>query len=82
MDERLIKAICQKMEQYGMPEFRDFYPAMDILQLVKDAGYSKRELVPINFQELNQFVMDFRKHSSFHGDEGLVQAICDRFGYE
>jgi hypothetical protein len=38
-DLKLIKAITTRMEEYGMPSFTDKYPAMDILQLVKDSGY-------------------------------------------
>lgn len=41
-DERLIKIITVKMEEYGMPVFTDKFPAMDILQLVKDSGYVRQ----------------------------------------
>lgn len=42
-DDELIKLIKAKMEEWGLPKFADCFPAMDILQLVKDAGYSKEE---------------------------------------
>lgn len=56
-EERLLKAIHTKLEEYGMPVFRDGFPAMDILQLVKDAGYSKqsRQLVELDEKELRHF---------------------------
>lgn len=40
-EERLLKAIRIKMEEYGMPVFKDNIPAIAILQLIKDAGYRK-----------------------------------------
>jgi len=39
-DEKLIKILTVLMEEYGMPKFTDDYPARDILQRVKDAGYA------------------------------------------
>ncbi len=42
-DQILIKAIMIRMEEYGMPSYslKDNIPALDILQIIKDAGYSK-----------------------------------------
>ena len=45
--EKLLKLITRKMEEYGMPKFSDDYPARDILQTIKDAGY-------INIKETNE----------------------------
>ena len=40
-EERLLKHITHKLEEYGMPKFKDQLPAMDILQYIKDAGYTR-----------------------------------------
>lgn len=40
-EERLLKIITNILEQYGMPKFKDQYPAIEVLKLVEDYGYSK-----------------------------------------
>ncbi len=40
IEKRLLKVMTIKMEEWGMPKYSDNYPAMDILQVIKDAGYS------------------------------------------
>lgn len=42
-EAKLIKAITSRLEDYGMPKFKDTYPAIDILQLVKDATFKGME---------------------------------------
>ena len=42
-DNKLLKSMTFMMEEYGMPKFTNRYPSMDILKLVKDAGYSRPE---------------------------------------
>lgn len=53
VDEKLIKAITVELESFGMPEFSDNLPAMSILQLVKDAGYSHANKRGYNMRKLN-----------------------------
>ena len=43
IDVKLLKRIKTAMEGYGMPIFEDNYPAMDILQIIKDSGYIRQE---------------------------------------
>lgn len=38
-DHKLIEDLTTTMESYGMPKFKDRFPAMDILQRIKDFGY-------------------------------------------
>ena len=35
-EERLIKIVTQKLEEYGMPKFKDNYPALDIIKTIQD----------------------------------------------
>lgn len=42
-DKKLLQIITRRLEEYGMPKFKDIYPAMDILQLVKDFGYIHKD---------------------------------------
>jgi hypothetical protein len=76
-DDKLIKSITHLMEEYGMlPHFTDNYPAMDVLQIVKDAGYSRPEAKTINvvrFIELfkDRWVVDYGnegKRIAYHED--------------
>lgn len=38
-EEKLIERITVCLEEYGMPKFSDRFPAMSVLQLIKDSGY-------------------------------------------
>lgn len=49
---RLIKYITARMQEYGMPEFKDYTPALDILGVIRDAGYSLHP--PCNHVELDR----------------------------
>ena len=61
-EEKLIRRLKGKLEEYGMPVFGDSFHIMDILQLVKDAGYSrqsgKKELVELDRVLLKQTVSE------------------------
>ncbi len=41
MEDKLLKRITTCLEEFGMPKFQDRFPAMEVLQLIKDHGYSK-----------------------------------------
>jgi len=43
-DTRLEKIITNVLESYGMPKFKDRFPAKDIIQVMKDAGWIQREI--------------------------------------
>ena len=40
-EEKLIERITTCLEEYGMPKFQDRFPAMSIIQLFKDSGWSE-----------------------------------------
>ena len=40
-DEKLLRSITLCFEEYGMLKFHDQSPAMDTLQRIKDAGYTR-----------------------------------------
>lgn len=80
-EERLLNAITTTLEEYGMPKFQDKLPAMDVLQLVKDSGYSKQAQV-LDKKE----VIDFIKYTGFLPTntadvciEQLGKALCAKF---
>jgi len=83
-EEKLLKTMRVKMEEYGMPEFKDDYPAMDILQLVKDAGYTRAEqkLVPIDKVVLHNLICGDVPHSIDDCEQAnaIVETIYAKFG--
>lgn len=42
-EEKLIERISVCLEEYGMPKFQDRFPAISVLQIIKDSGYLKEE---------------------------------------
>ena len=36
---KLIKRITICMEEFGMPKFSDSFPAMAVIQVIKDSGF-------------------------------------------
>jgi hypothetical protein len=38
-DNKLIERITTCLEEFGMPKFQDRFPAMSVLQILKDSGY-------------------------------------------
>ena len=40
-DDKLIKRITTCLEEFGMPKFQDRFPAMSVIQIIKDSGYWK-----------------------------------------
>lgn len=40
-EDKILKLITIKLEEYGMPHYKDQCPAMDILQIIKDCGFSR-----------------------------------------
>lgn len=47
--ERLLNIITAKLEEYGMPKFKDKLPAMDILKIIEDA-LGRRTETQIEFE--------------------------------
>lgn len=43
MNARDVKKITTVLEEYGMPKFTDQYPALDLIQRIKNCGF---ELIP------------------------------------
>lgn len=41
--DKLIERITTCLEEYGMPKFHDRFPAMSVLQIIKDMGYLNME---------------------------------------
>lgn len=95
MDEQeimLLKALRIKMEEYGMPVFKDNLPAMDILQSVKDAGYTRTPVTCPKSSELSRLsekevkevvrgvVIDFSGDESPEFVDRVSRYICQRFG--
>lgn len=39
-EEKLIERITTCLEEYGMPKFQDRFPALSVLQIIKDHGYT------------------------------------------
>ena len=37
--DKLIKRITTFLEDIGMPKFQDRFPAMSVIQIIKDSGY-------------------------------------------
>lgn len=42
-DDRLISLLTKTMEEYGMPVYKDKFPAKDIMMIVRDHGYDKSQ---------------------------------------
>lgn len=43
-------------------------------------GTPDNKLVALNVTELTKWFIDYRKFSSFKGDDNLISAICEKFG--
>ena len=37
--DKLLNMITTEMQQFGMPVFQDRFPAMSVIQIIKDSGY-------------------------------------------
>lgn len=81
MDKSTLVEILQisHKEQYITAETGKPFD-LELIDNTADEILSKWRHPELNFQELNKFVMEYRKYSSFKGDEPLVSAICERFG--
>ena len=38
-EEKLIERITTCLEEFGMPKFSDSFPAMAVIQVIKDSGF-------------------------------------------
>src|SRR5258708_5203579 len=61
--DKLIERITTCLEEYGMTKFNDRFPAMAVLQIIKDSGKPEwfsesgnNNLVPLNEKELRKII--------------------------
>ena len=55
-DIKLCRNIQKTMEEYGLPQFSDIYPAMDVLQRIKDAGYTRPAQTDVVLSDIEDFI--------------------------
>ncbi len=60
-EEKIIERITTCLEEFGMPKFQDRFPAMAVLRLIKDSGFSKNwpesSPEPLNREKLFKVVI-------------------------
>ena len=88
-NEKLIERITTCLEEFGMPKFQDRFPAMAVLQIIKDSGYIRAEIgemeVPEKLERLDKKLLldmlaeyDKEKYPEDYKENPLEQESCMR----
>lgn len=77
-EEKLIERITTCLEEFGMPKFQDRFPAMSILQLMKDSGWRKQ---PIGLVPLDEWYrrLEYNCHTRDELSIPSIEAYTEKF---